>query len=460
MLQRTILVCDKDIQFIDEIEKNLSPDMNIKTARTQVEAQHLICDRQIRVSHICLNINLCDPASVPLIRFCRSNRPAAPISILSDSSKDPFSLDEMDSLHIQKIIHKPISLNDLVKEIIPSNFFDLEKALNEAQGDQELVGAVADKGNEEMHPIDAENFLGGAKSFFDVYVKIGKDKFLKILKAKDVFDSDRVLSYLKKGVTTFYIKKEAQTAYLHYCDKIAAMLLQRTDISSEVKKKHVINLGKETQDHLKMMGLSEMSIGAAARFVGHTGNLVKQLDLSKSGEVASLIGDLQNAEHTVGIAMILGLILEAKEFKDENVISVISLSGFLHDIGLFKLPEHLQKITPWKVSEAEREIYEKHPVSGAELVQNIPGLNPLIPQVIRQHHERRNRKGYPSQLGSGSISPVSEIVGIADVFHDLIELSKTDTSINPLEMIESKFFNEFSFQTIDAFRAAFMLKKH
>lgn len=454
------MVCDQDKHFADGIAQGTPSNMEVRSANTFTQAQHLIADRQIQIAHLCINTNISDPAGLPLIRFCRTNRPVTPISIICDEEKnDPLGEKELNELHIQSLIRKPIGPELLLNKLFPATSFNLEKDLSGIKKDLNPLGETAELTPDEMHPIEATSFLGGSKSFFDVYIKLKSNKFLKILQAQDAFDSARVEAYLKKGVTHLYISRQAQSVYLRYCDTITGILLDRKDISLEIKTSHVSNLGKETYDHLRIAGVSELSLASAKRFTEHSQKLIQQLPLKKRSELYDVVGQLGESEHTVGTVMILGIILSAKEYKDENVISVISLGGFLHDLGLLYLPEHLRDPVEAELSSEDLSLYQSHPILGYNQFLKIHGTNPMVGQVILQHHERRNKKGYPNKIGAGLIAPASELIGISDLFHELLSSSEPKGGKSPLELMEQNYFNDFSYQTIDAFRQAFLMKK-
>jgi HD-GYP domain-containing protein (c-di-GMP phosphodiesterase class II) len=460
MKNRVIVVCDQDTAFAESVAQITPAHLEVRAASNFTQAQHLIMDCQIQIAHLCISTNISKPAGIPLVKFCKSNRPVTPISIICEEKEAaPFSEVELGALHIQNLIQKPIKLDALLDKIFPSAAFNLGEDLASIKRDLNLVGETAELEAGEMHPIEAASFLGGSKSFFDVYIKIKSNKFIKILHAQDAFDSARVESYLKKGVTHLYIKRDAQALYLRYCDTITGMLLDRKDVSLPTKTLHVSSLGKETYDHLQIAGVSELSLAAAKRFVDHSQKLLKQLPLESDTELKSLVNDLAKSEHAVGTVIILGVILSAKEYTDENVLSVLSLGGFLHDLGLLYLPERLRSPLELELSAEDLALYEWHPVLGYEKFSAIPGINPMVGQVILQHHERPNRKGYPKKIGAGLIAPASELVGIADLYHHLLSENTTNEANYPLEQMEKKYFNDFSFQTIDAFRVAFFMKK-
>ena len=92
----------------------------------------------------------------------------------------------------------------------------------------------------------------------------------------------------------------------------------------------------------------------------------------------------------------------------------LELAALLHDVGKVAVPvEILSK--PGPLDAREREIVERHPVAGAEILRQVPGLQPVA-TIIRYHHERWDGGGYPDGLKGERIPLASRIVCVCDAF--------------------------------------------
>ncbi len=91
------------------------------------------------------------------------------------------------------------------------------------------------------------------------------------------------------------------------------------------------------------------------------------------------------------------------------------LAGILlHDIGkLFTPREILYKKGP--LNEEEWKIMRKHPMDGAEVLEQIQGLEGPA-QIIRYHQERWDGKGYPEGLKENDIPIGAQVAAVADAF--------------------------------------------
>lgn len=120
-------------------------------------------------------------------------------------------------------------------------------------------------------------------------------------------------------------------------------------------------------------------------------------------------------QHNIGVGIISTLIGKWLNLSEPE-ISTLSLAATLHDVGKVKVPiEILNK--PGKLTNDEFAIVKKHTIYGYELLKDTVGVNPRIPLVALQHHERNDGNGYPLGLKHDKIDFFSKIIAVADIFH-------------------------------------------
>ncbi len=99
----------------------------------------------------------------------------------------------------------------------------------------------------------------------------------------------------------------------------------------------------------------------------------------------------------------------------------VRIAALLHDVG--KIHEIyaplLQK--PEKLTPAEWEVMQGHPIKSAELVQTVSHLADIV-LPVRHHHENWDGSGYPDGLSAEQIPLASRIV----LFADTIDAMTTD----------------------------------
>ena len=99
---------------------------------------------------------------------------------------------------------------------------------------------------------------------------------------------------------------------------------------------------------------------------------------------------------------------------DPGQLTAVHVGALLHDVGKLVLnPELLGK--PGPLTPREKAHVQTHPVEGAKLVTQLPGVEHALPCVLF-HHERWDGRGYPTELTGDAIPVEARLVGIADAF--------------------------------------------
>jgi HD-GYP domain-containing protein (c-di-GMP phosphodiesterase class II) len=92
----------------------------------------------------------------------------------------------------------------------------------------------------------------------------------------------------------------------------------------------------------------------------------------------------------------------------------LELGALLHDLGKVRVPDEILR-KPGPLDPAERALVHRHPVWGAELLERVPGLEPVA-TIVRFHHERWDGSGYPDGLEYDRIPVASRIVAVCDAY--------------------------------------------
>ncbi len=93
----------------------------------------------------------------------------------------------------------------------------------------------------------------------------------------------------------------------------------------------------------------------------------------------------------------------------------LGLGGLLLDVGKARLPEDLltkaDPLTPEEFAEVRR-----HVDYSVEILEETPGMDKAVIEMVRSHHERRNGSGYPQNLEGDEIPMYAQIGGLCDSF--------------------------------------------
>lgn len=452
---KPILVVDPDEGFLRSLQAGTNAPMLV--AKTGAEAQKIMAGSDPVISAIFVNPRIAAPYGLSVLRFAHLKRAGTPLFLIQEDEQSPFDEQQKRALAIQDSIRKPVKGSELAALVSPIlENFDADAALRQARANLDPVGTELAREDQEFVPILAQNFLSGRQSYFDIYIRIRKGSYVKLLLAGDTFPAERLFHYVNKGVAHFYLRKEAQASYLTYCDHLTSALLRKAQVPSHIRTSQTLNLGQETASFLRRHGVNETGMTYANRFVQATHELISRSKPAPLPEIQHFLHDLKAYEHGVATVMIASLLIRTMGCDSGRLARIVGVAALLHDIGLQGLvPPELGE-DELKMTEAQAQAYRLHPQRGAEILSKFGGIDSGIIQGVSQHHERRNGQGFLGSPRSTGLYRVAELVGISDELVQLIYREAEDPKVNPLAVMERHVFDGFSFPVIDAFRRTFM----
>jgi HD-GYP domain-containing protein (c-di-GMP phosphodiesterase class II) len=96
-------------------------------------------------------------------------------------------------------------------------------------------------------------------------------------------------------------------------------------------------------------------------------------------------------------------------------IAALGMAGLMHDLGKMTVPHEIIN-KPGKLTDEEWEQVKRHPVEGALILSDIPGVSKLAMVAAFEHHQHG---GYPKVHGVPQQHLFSQIVAIADAYEAL-----------------------------------------
>jgi putative nucleotidyltransferase with HDIG domain len=110
---------------------------------------------------------------------------------------------------------------------------------------------------------------------------------------------------------------------------------------------------------------------------------------------------------------------------DRDKLGILGAAALLHDIGKVNIPKELTT-KPLPLTSEEFEIMKRHPIEGAEILSQMPGMHKLSMVVAYEHHVGYDLSGYPKLTNKDRPHLFSRIVQVADSY-------EAGTSIRPFK---------------------------
>ncbi|HEX7022993.1 MAG TPA: HD domain-containing phosphohydrolase [Trueperaceae bacterium] len=123
--------------------------------------------------------------------------------------------------------------------------------------------------------------------------------------------------------------------------------------------------------------------------------------------------DPETYHHTIRVAVLARALARELGLRGPEVERVY-IGALLHDIGKLQVRADLLK-TQRILDTQERAHVGEHARLGYALARSYPELQPYL-DIIRDHHERVDGRGYPARKRGAALSLGARIVTVADAF--------------------------------------------
>lgn len=223
---------------------------------------------------------------------------------------------------------------------------------------------------------------------------------------------------------------------------ISADVIEKNTKEAEIKKVEQAfeEISNELENlYLTLDNLKEETIGELREFAWKIQKQFKNSELIIYSVLFQGSGDDCIYRHGVNVAAISALIGKWVGFSSEKINHLI-YSALLHDFGITRLPEELQK-RPDLELEKDFEQIKEHVRIGYQDIESLACLNKSVICGVLMHHERCDGSGYPFGLNSEKIHPFAKIIAIADeidVLNSNKELKEKKGAFNVLKEIKEK----------------------
>jgi len=122
-------------------------------------------------------------------------------------------------------------------------------------------------------------------------------------------------------------------------------------------------------------------------------------------------------EHSVSVSVLMTIFARFLNI-DKQIIQLLSVGAFLHDVGKIMIPDKILN-KPGKLTEGEFEVMKSHATHSVDIIKRTPDVAELSLEVAALHHEKLDGSGYPLQIKGGNITQYGRMISICDIFDAL-----------------------------------------
>lgn len=289
-----------------------------------------------------------------------------------------------------------------------------------------------------IHPDDISQDV---ELSFDVFAHLPHNKkTIKLRKKGDILKEETVSNVVKHG-QSIYFKKSDQTQFAAYAKASQAQKKTGGGDAMTIKE---MNAKKIFYEFMSEFFDASSSFDSGKKILQYCKQIVADMGLleERSNESWSElivhrsgreIGFYQHALNMAYLGAIFGHFLGLKKDKIES----LALAGLLHNIGLSKV-HHYGAHTPLdSLSDVQKKQYYSYPNTSSTMVKlkKVSLVND-VNDVILQHRERPDGKGFPNGLVKDKLSDLTFPFQIALRFEELTCLGEIGVKRTPGEAME------------------------
>lgn len=448
-----ILLVDPDGAWLSKAKNYLINQMyEVVDANSGRDAQLALYNHKFFA--VLLNYDIQNHPCIEVLKFIRTNYPNQRVILILDS-KDPIdkgeiSEEKLSKMGIAEILIRPFELTH-IKDTLEGY-----KTLKEL-----LAGMVKNDGVSEeqevqmddlnFSSINIDEFYSSQSVFFDIYIKIKANKYLKILHMGDNFSKERVDKYKNERQVHFlYFHNSDRRRFIEYNKFVVKKMIESKTISGDKKISQLKNVSEKFIDEAYTVGVKSQVVEQGKEVCENVYNLVQnQPDLHL---VLRRLEDFDPSAlaHSFLVTLYSAAIIRQFEWQSETTIQTAAMACMFHDIGRTLLPKEFINLRPKDMTPEQLELFKTHPELGVKAVENCRELSAPIKQIIIQHHEAYDGTGYPYKKKGIKIFALANIICLVDDFvHIMIDekLQPTDALCKILTDKEAaKRYNSMSLE--------------
>ncbi len=160
---------------------------------------------------------------------------------------------------------------------------------------------------------------------------------------------------------------------------------------------------------------------------------------AENGEFSYLLDmsahDYYTATHMVNVGIGCGLLGARIAPKDRTFQAELIQGALLHDIGKRHIPDYIIN-KPGQLEPEEWKQIQRHPVDGYEFLKTNPRVAQAALEMVRDHHERPDGKGYATGLREENLSLAARICSVVDAYEAITSARPYRGPIPPLESLK------------------------
>ena len=402
-------------------------------------------DVQMNLSHTqffaaILSTELQNYTCPQVLKFIKKNCPTLKVVGLFPTQenvevlkKDEQHLGEFKKGDFEDVLKKPFEMEALRKVLEsyqPLEFLLSNLKKNETQGEEQEYELT----DEKLTKIKIDEFYSSQSILFDVFIRLGENRYVKILHAGDTMLESRLDKYRKdKEIEYLYFQKTDLHKYIKFNTYFTKQTMDSEKIKSANKVKFLQNVTEKFLEKSFEEGIKSQVIEEGKELAENMYLLIQE-----NKDLYLLLHIYQDFDpnaftHAYLVSLFSTALIKEFPWQSKVVLECTALACFFHDIGKMQIPRELLHCPTRDMDEEQFEEYKRHPQLGLEMLEGHSLINNSVKQIILQHHEHYDGTGFPQGKRGSKILTLANIVCLADDFVHIIQ----EKDLSPIEALRT-----------------------
>ena len=245
----------------------------------------------------------------------------------------------------------------------------------------------------------------------DIYIRISENKYLKCLNTNEIFTIEDNDKYLSKDIAYLYVQVPLNHDYMN---KLIFNALNKVMAIKNIplNEKMIISHSQLTQ-LINFSGMSEELASVTKENIEQSISIIMENQLLENfWKKLNLMGEYPSKLYSLH-AMLASVIAKKLKWSTKSTMFKLTLAAFLQDITLstlkvMKIYDYLNFLEiEFSLSSEEIKNFLEHPMKAKLLINSFKSIPPDIDKIILEQHEMPDGSGFPRNLNSNQIGPLS-----------------------------------------------------
>jgi response regulator RpfG family c-di-GMP phosphodiesterase len=433
------LIIHPDREILDRLHRESSSEALVTPS--MIQALKWVMDPETRLSGVFLNPGDANFSAFQFLEIILTHRPALPVFLFEPQMMvhNETSQKIMKSAHIRGIFSGSEPYTTLIASLKPH--------LKTPETPRRVESVPDRKAGYTAIPI--ADFFTGTEYPHDVFVMDEKKNTSFFAQKNSKIDP----VYLAKAAETrefLYVRTDDIQKNKEEVRHLRENYLE-SGISNPWKTAESLSKTKAVLTEMRSAGINDELIEYTKGMLGDLFRLISSID-SDEGAIHNMIEKAKQTDRSVFCASYSLLVAKHLRFEKNATLEILGLASVLQDISLYKTPfGDLTDRSIETLKKEEMSFYLQHPTLSADLVASHTDIPQVTLQVIRQHHERKDKTGFPNRIGGTQLHPMAEILSLINSYFEISLTEKNDALV--IQRLQKEVFQHHSENMVAAFKA-------